>query len=538
MWPGRDAVRFLLVGSLVTLALVGAAGPALGAEGQVIGRPHLDLFSPEAEFAPGEESSLEVYVSNDGRLVRGGPAEYVDRVTTARATTLTAQRTDAPLTIRTSRVPVGSVPEGTKGPYEFTIEVPEDATPGTYDLPIRVRYTYTRIVSYDDDSVSYGDASADEVQNVAVTVVDRARFEIDDVATDVSVGGAGTIALSLSNVGTEVARDATVTVESTDPDLQFGSGASTARSHVGEWAVGERKNLTYRVSVDESAVVRPTAITVTVDFRDPQGIRRTADPLSAGIEPAPEQSFAIRSVRGDLRVGDDGRIDGALVNRGPRPADDVVLVLEESGGGIAPVQREYPLGRLAPNESASFAFPVAVSNATRPGPRRLTFVADYATADGERVRSDTLGAAIDVRRSRDEFRVQPVEAAFAVDSDNTLTVRVTNLANETRSEIRARFVVDDPLESDDAQAYLGRLEPGESANMTFQLTVTDEALPKVHPTAVVFTYETALGTRRVSEPYPVPVDVRSQEGVDTTTLAVGAAMVALVLALFWWRWRR
>lgn len=534
----RAALQLLLVIGIVGVAVAGVTAPAVGAEGQVIGRPHLELFSPEAEVVPGEETTLEVFVANDGQLVRGGPAEYVDRVTTARATTLTPQSSSAPFQVRTGRIPVGSVAEGTRGPFVLTVEVPEDAPPGTYDLPIRVRYTYTRIVSYDDDSVSYGDASADSVQSIPVTVVDRARFAVEEAAADVSVGGSGTITLALTNVGTEVARDATVTVESSDPDLRFGGGAANARTHVGEWAVDDRQTLTFKVAVDESALARSTAITVTVDFQDAAGIRRTSPELTAGITPAPEQTFALRGVRSDLRVGEDGQVEGTLVNRGPRAAEDVVLVLESAGGGVLPDQTEYPVGQLAVNGSASFAFPVTVSNATRPGPRRLSLVADYAAADGSRIRSDTLGAAVDVRRARDEFRVEPLNATFPVDSDNTLVVRVTNRGNETLSEIEARLSVSDPLESDDPSAYLASLEPGESDVLTFQLTATDDALPKVHPTTVAFTYETALGTRRVSEPYPVPVTVVAQEGVDTTTIAIGGAVAALGLAIVWWRWRR
>jgi len=101
------------IGLFLVLALL--AGTAVADE-QVVGRPGITVIAPDASLEPGTETTLEVYLANEGQLFRSGLSDYVERVKTARATRLAVEEDGAPLTVETGAYPVGDVPPGTTGP--------------------------------------------------------------------------------------------------------------------------------------------------------------------------------------------------------------------------------------------------------------------------------------------------------------------------------------------------------------------------------------------------------------------------------------
>jgi len=67
-------------------------------------------------------------------------------VTTARGVTVRVGDGDAPFEVTTDRQAVGNVPEGVSNPISRVV-VPVDADPGTYRVPVTVRYSYTDYIS-------------------------------------------------------------------------------------------------------------------------------------------------------------------------------------------------------------------------------------------------------------------------------------------------------------------------------------------------------------------------------------------------------
>src|SRR6056297_1431395 len=140
--------------------------PLAQQEGTVVGRPTLELAATDNRFGAGERVTLGVFVSNEGDIDRGGPAEYEQRVTTARNIRLEVDEDRMNRTlrrgidVRTDQVFAGSVPEGVSGPFAFDLEISESLSPGTYRLPVEVTYDYTNFVRYGPNvQPEYGDGS-------------------------------------------------------------------------------------------------------------------------------------------------------------------------------------------------------------------------------------------------------------------------------------------------------------------------------------------------------------------------------------------
>lgn len=511
---------------------------------QVIGEPDLRVFSPTYRFVPGQEVTFDLYVTNEGDVRKGGPAEYVERVTTARAATLRVRPGDAPVEVTSGRIPVGDVETGTAGPFGATLIVAEDAPPGRYRLPVDVEYIYTRIVTVDEQSSDaaprYLDVEVDERQYLEFVVEDTARFDVVETSTDVLVGDRGTFDLTLRNVGTEPATDVQVTLTSTSDELQFGTGLSTASGFVTRLEATETASLRYTVRVAPDVVERDYPVDVAVIYTDVDGIRREGLPLSASVQPATEQAFSLGGVATTLTVGQEGTVAGTVYNDGPATVHTPVVRLTVGSEYLDVPEPEFALPDLEPGESAEFSFDVDVSDAATAGFREFTVDVRYQTARGDVRTSDPLPARVEVGPERPVFLVDPLSDPVSAGDSDTLVFRVTNNNHEQLTDITAKAFFDDPLDSDDDEAFVAALDPGESTNVTFRVSVAGTAATKAYPVSVDFEYDTPDGDTEVSEAYRVPVEVTAREraGFGFPSSLLGVGLVAAVAVAGVWVWRR
>ncbi|WP_435178359.1 COG1361 S-layer family protein [Halorussus sp. AFM4] len=245
----RTTALALAAAALLAAATVAPAAPALAREeGTVVGRPDLELSATDNRFGAGEQTTLEVFVSNSGDLDRGGPAEYQQRVTTARNVRLEIdqsrmdERLARKVEVETGTVFAGTVPEGVAGPFAFNLEIADSLSPGTYEIPVEVTYDYTNYVEYGPGRApEYGDASRSTTKYVTVVVEDQPRFEIRaQNLTSVTAGDTTTYRLNLTNTGTRPAVNAQVTLSAATPSLATASCPARTRPTLPRSRTGSR----------------------------------------------------------------------------------------------------------------------------------------------------------------------------------------------------------------------------------------------------------------------------------------------------------
>jgi uncharacterized repeat protein (TIGR01451 family) len=534
------SARNVLLAVLVVLATVAATGVATGqSSGTVIGRPDIDLYSSTTEVEPGTQTELELVLSNDGRLTRGGPAEYESRVTTARGVSVEVEDGKTPFEVNTGRVAVGEVPRGTTTSDPISLTIPEDVAPGRYRVPVTVSYSYTVSVEYSAvGSPEYNDLTREETRYVTLRVRDRARFEVVDSETTAQIGDTGTLSVELRNQGTRTARDASVVLSSPTDELTFGSGSASSTGYVGSWEPGTSETVEYTVSFDDDAALRNYSLSATVEYEDTDGIARSAEPMAVGLRPDREQTFAIRDAATNLRVGEDGEFTGTVVNRGPDTAGQPVVVFQSSNPDINVETSEYALETLTPDESGRFAFDVSVSDAASASTQQFNVTVRYRNDRGDLRRSDALQYRAVVEPQRDRFRVETVNRTVVAGDTTTLDIRLTNQGDEPLRDIEAKAFVQSPLGSDDDEAIVPTLDPGETTTITIGLSASGTALEKQYPVSLDFQYELPDGDTEVSQTYRVPVTVERRQGggIPFLPIAVGAlAVIGLVLFV---RYRR
>lgn len=522
--------RSLLLVALVVLATVAATGIVAGqsSSGTVIGRPAIEVYTSTTEVEPGTQTDLDLVVSNDGELRRGGPAQYEERVTTARGVSLEVEAGDTPFEINTGRVAVGEAPRGTTPVDPVSITVPEDVDPGRYRIPVTVSYSYTVSVEYNAvGSPEYNDLTLEETQYVTLRVRDQAQFDVADTSTTTQIGDTGTVTVTLENDGTRTARDASVVLSSPTDELTFGSGSASSTGYVGTWEPGTNTTVEYTVEFDDDAALRNYSLSATVEYEDTDGIARTSEPLAVGVRPVPEQTFALRDAESTLRVGEEGRFAGTVVNRGPDTARQPVVVFQSSNPNVNVESNEYALDTLEPGASGAFAFDVEISDAASATTQQFNVSVRYRNERDDVRQSDPLNERVLIEPKRDRFSVEAVNRTVVAGGTTTLELRVTNEGDDPLRDVEAKAFVQSPLSSDDDEGLVSALDPGESATFVIGLSASGSALEKDYPVSIDFQYELPDGDTEVSETYRVPVSVEQREGGGLPFLPITVGALAV-----------
>ncbi|WP_087713781.1 COG1361 S-layer family protein [Natronolimnobius baerhuensis] len=495
----------------------------------VHGEPDLDVIVPNPIVQPGETNEVPLVVTNDGEFERG-TGDMREAVTTARNVELEADADDTPLTVRSGTMAIGPVADSQ--PNDATtlaVDVPNNIDAGTYSIDVDVSYDYTwRTTS----SRGVYERSASDSMTIDVVVDDDARFEIVDVSTDAQIGNSGTMTVEVTNVGNETASNVNVALESMSSGFLFGDlthETTTAQdtAMIDELEPNETAPVKYDVSVLPGTSERYYMLDGTVTFETPDGLQRADDSPTAGVTPLAEQRFSIDNVDSSLYVGEDGYLHGVVTNDGPTKAENVVVQYTDESQTVIPIEPSIAVGSLEPGESEAFSMPLDISSEAEAIDRTIDLGVVYRTADFEQRMYEDLEVVTAVNEQRDEFIVDVPDREIAAGDEKHIDVEVTNNLDETVTDVEASLFASDPLDSDDDEAFIQELEPGETVTMTFQLDADGDAAEKTYPISFDFRYDDASGTSHLSDTTRVAIDVTASSG----GLPVGAIATITVLSL-------
>ena len=165
------------------------------AAADVVGSPVIDVTLEDNTVTPGEERTLELTVTNSGRVDQGSTNQQLtSRVTTARGLTVTTNDGGAPIDVGSDTRVVGTLPEGTET-VSYAVTVDEDAEPGSYTVPVEVDYQFTHIVESGGDEITI--RRTDDL-DAELAVENDARLAVVDVTSRARVGSTGTVAVTRS----------------------------------------------------------------------------------------------------------------------------------------------------------------------------------------------------------------------------------------------------------------------------------------------------------------------------------------------------
>lgn len=520
------------IGIVCLLVVPGAASAV------VRGSPDLSVFTPDNTVAPGQKTGLNIQIQNTGDVdVGSADPSLTSQVTTARGVTAELDTSGTPIKVETTKTAVGTIQNGQIQTANFVITVPEGTEEGVYETTLDVEYSYTQQIA--ERSRAYQNRETSDSYTIEIQVEDQARFKVINSSTDVLVGDQGTITLDVKNVGSRSAADATFNLRSSTPDIRFGQSAAASR-FVGEWESGETKTIEFKTTASDEAEVNSYSLSGSVAFENTDGVPSRSNNLSIGVTPQQEQAFEISDVSSDLRVGQEGTVQGRITNLGPKTAQNAVVTINLNSATLSSQESEYAVGTLEPNESTEFEFSLDVSESADAGSRQLTHQVKYQNEDGEDRQSKSLNSLVRINESRDRFDVSIKNSEIAIGQSQVTTITVTNNGNEPLTNIDAKAYVNDPLTLDDDEAFVGSLAPGESAEIKVQTSVGGSALAKDYPLSVDFQYELPDGDTRISETYKVPISAiedDSSSGLPLTAIGIVALLIVIIGGIILYRRR-
>ncbi|MFC7186571.1 COG1361 S-layer family protein [Halorubrum yunnanense] len=489
---------------------------------QIRGSPVLDLFASQRTVPSGAESTVTLDILNTGQMEFGNQLD--PRVTTARGLTLSIDDGDVPIEVGDGRTVVGDVrTDASPVSVPIDVTVPGDVPDGRYEVEVTARYRYTfEIIPEFND---HKDRPGTDRFDVTIVVDDGARFAIVETDTDAQVGGGGDVTATLRNVGDETARDAVVTGSSTGTAAVIGDGS--AERFVGDWAPDENRTVTLDSTVSPDFGEGAYALVASVDYRDPDGIDRSSPSSRAGVVPIPEQSFSIDGAEGTLEVGYSGTVSGTLTNEGPLDVDDAVLVADPQSDRVTIDERRYALPEVPAGESVEFSFDADVSGSADPGPRQFRFTTEYTNGDATIAVDETR--RIEVAPRRPEFDLVADNTTVPAGETQEITFEITNQRPETLSSINAGLYADSPLSAPNDEAFVDELAPGESREITFEVSAASGASVETHPVELDFRYDDERGNDRISDVTQYPIEVT--ESTDDGGLPLVPIAVALLVVV-------
>lgn len=463
------------------------------------------LEDVEGDLRVGEDGTVTGTITNEG------PWPVVDA-----AVRLVDEEGD--VVARQSSAALGDLDDGEEEELSLAVRVPRDAAAGERGLSFVVEY-----LNRDGDPRTSrslrGTVDVDEA---------RDRFEVTDVDDDVRAGGTGTVSLEVENVGEEDLTDATVVLNSPDEDLVLDSGGNASR-FVGDWDAGDEETVSVEATAANGTAGQRFPVEVTVGYTDPDGDRRRSEPVTVGVTPDDEQAFAVEDVTSTLAVGEEGRVNGTVVNEGPRDVSDAVLRLTDADGNLDPRETEAFFGDLEEGDEGEFSLPVSVLDTAQPGERRLTAVVEYVDDDDDRRTSDPISLVADVESASDRFVVESVTSDLQADDTGSVVLELTNRGNGTLSDATVSLASEsDQLRVGDGvndTRFVGEWPPGGTRTVRYRVEAANGTGNQTFAFRATVAYEDGEGQSRVSDPLafgltPAPEQSFAVETVGST-LRVG-----------------
>lgn len=499
-WASRQSGVILLV---IFILVVMAVGAVIASEHVTEGEPGLEIYLPDDEVLPGERTTLELQIQNNGTLDSGNDKDVVG---TAESVTVSYNET-GPFTPRSNTTALGTVRHGQALDVGKQLAVPDDVEPGTYRISFDVNYTHTESVTADGQQ---SQASKSVTRSVYVSVPDEPRFSLRAPAGTVEPGASGETTIEVENTGAAPAN-------ATDVELA-GTGAVTVgegsdRTSLGDIDPGETKNVSVDVTIAEGASGGEKVIEGLFTYEDRDGVEHVSDTVRGSLLTAAEVTTSVEDISHELVVGFDGTISGEVTNEGPGFLEDGVVVIDTGTESLAIQDPRYALPDLESGDSAEFSFPVTVSEAADPGDRQVEIRVEHRGGDRSTLTTDPARERVSIGEKQ-RFEIADVEGNLEVGYHGEMTGVIENRGPRTIDD--GVLVVEprsDSLFVEDTRYALPTLEPGEETRFRYPTDVSGQA--DEGPRQVTFTveYEGGEGRTVTSDTMSTRVEVapRSHE---------------------------
>jgi hypothetical protein len=229
-----------------------------------------------------------------------------------------------------------------------------------------------------------------------------------------------------------------------------------------------------------------------------------------------------------LNVGTEGYLNMKIKNIGSENGSKAIVKITQSGNSpIVPTDSSVYIGDFPSGSVVDCRYKVSVAKTAEQQTYPVDVTVVYQNSDGDYVtsRADTIGVPVGGKVAFDIVSPAP---EMNPGNKKVMTVVYKNTGATPIYSAQARISAVDPFTSNDDIAYLGDLQPGQSATANFVVTVDKAATIKEYGLDSEIRYRDALDNTYISDTMKVKVNVSAPTGL--TSLLSNPIYLSIVIA--------
>jgi len=366
----------------------------------------------------------------------------------------------------------------------------------------------------------------------------------NEVQLTIIVENNGLKELELFQSGTVTRDDLPTTAKSVMAALDAGDSPVVIKSDprmLGDIKSGSNASAVYTTKINSHApggsYILPLAINYSyLSHADQYGvdtIQYTYTPVSQSIgipiKIKSDVSIDVLSALPEhLNVGSEGYIDLSIKNTGSGDGRKaIVKILPTVNSTIIPTDNSVYIGDFPSGSMVKARYKVAISTNAERQIYPVDVVVVYENSEGDVVTSRTSTIGIPVGAKVD-FAVVSSPAEMNPGDKKVISVEYKNIGETKVFSARGRINPVEPFTSNDDIAYLGDIDPGESAVASYEVIVDRSATIKEYGLDAEIRYMDALDTTYVSDVLKVQINVNSPTGINILLSNPGYILIIVV----------
>jgi len=231
-----------------------------------------------------------------------------------------------------------------------------------------------------------------------------------------------------------------------------------------------------------------------------------------------------------VNVGNEGYLILKVKNIGHEAGQKAIIKLLRNGQSpVIPTESSVYIGDFPVGATADCRFKVTISSNAEAKSYPLDVYVDYKNSEGDPVSSDIDTIGVPVGRKVD-FNITSSQSEVAPGEKKVIRVTFQNTGGAPAYSVQARISAVDPFTSNDDTAFLGTLNPGESAEADFVVSVDKTATVKEYGLDSEIRYRDALDNTVISNPMKVQVRVIPAKSIfETLSNPLVLGIIAVVV---------
>jgi hypothetical protein len=242
-----------------------------------------------------------------------------------------------------------------------------------------------------------------------------------------------------------------------------------------------------------------------------------------------------------LNVGTEGYLNMNIKNTGSENGSKAIVKITRNGNSpIVPTDSSVFIGDFPSGGIVDCRYKVAVSKTAEPQTYPVDVSVVYQNYEGDFVtsRSDTIGVPVG---GKVDFDIVSLAPEMNPGNKKVLSVMYKNTGETPVYSAQTRISAVDPFTSNDDIAYIGDLQPGQTATANFIVSVDRAATIKEYGLDSEIRYRDALDNTYISDTMKVKVNVVTPSGI-TTVLSnpiylsiLLAAIIGIIYVIYHYR---